>query len=279
MGALDTAFKNAFPVAADADTTLVRALGASIETYLAAPYTLNANTASAPTSAPAGTIQRFIGKDADAYQVAVVDSFGGAPAIRLRRANGTGALPTAVLNGDIVGRLDVAGYYTTGGPAYATVPAGMRGEATQDWTSTAQGSRLVFATTPNSSATPQDALYIGQDQSVRAKGALGYIAGVGAGNTVSQATSRVTGVTLNAVTGQIVLFTAAGSSVGATFTLTNSFIAATDILLVNVSGAPTGLYYFGIKVGAGAAQITVFCPGNNSESVTLNFAVIKGSAN
>lgn len=279
MGALDTAFKNAFPAAADADTSLVRALGATIETYLAAPYALNANVAASPTSAPTGMIQRLIGKDADAYQMAVVDSFGGAPSVRLRRANGTGASPTGVVNGDIVGRFDVSGYYTSGGPAYATVPAGLRGEATQDWTSAAQGSRLVFATTPNSSATPVDALFIGQDQSVRAKGPVGYAAGVGAGNTVAQATSRVTGVTLNAPTGQIVLVTAAGSSVGATFALTNSFIAATDILLVCVSGNPTGLYYFGVKCGAGSAQITVFNTANNNESVTLNFAVIKGSAN
>jgi hypothetical protein len=279
MGALDTAFKNAFPAAAAADTALCRGLGATIEGYFAAPYSLNANAATSPTSAPTGVIYRLIGKDGDASQSLVLDSFGGVAELIARRANNTGASPTAIANGDILGRYSFAGYYTSGGSAYSARPASLRAEATQTHTSTAQGSQLVLATTPNSSTTPTDALWVGQDQSVRAKGPLGYAAGVGAGNTVAQATNRTTGVTLNAVTGQIALVTAAGASGGQQFTLTNSFIAATDILVISVSGAPTGLYYFGTKCGAGSAQITVFNPGLNNESVTLNFAIIKGANN
>jgi hypothetical protein len=279
MGALDTAFKNAFLAAAAADTALCRALGAAIEAYLAAPYSINANAAASPTSAPTGMIARVIGKDGDAVQALVVDGFGGVPEIIPRRANSTGASPAAIANGDILGRFSFAGYHTSGGSGYSARPASLRAEATQTHTSSAQGTRLVFATTPDSSTTPADALFIGKDQSVRAKGPLGYINGQGAGSTVSQASSRTTGVTLNAATGQITLVTAAGASTGQSFVLTNSFIEATDILVISVAGSPTGLYYFGTKIGSGSATITMFNPGNNNESVVLNFAIIKGANN
>lgn len=279
MGAVATAFTNAFPNGSNIAKSDCRALGATIETYVSAPFTLNYNAAASPTSAPTGYIQRLIGKDADTYQMLVIDGFGGAPTARLRRANGTGAAPTAVVANDVVGRLEYTGYYTTGGTTYATNPASIRGIATENWSSTAQGSQVVVATTPNTTATPADALFIGQDQSVLAVGNLGYVTGKGAGGTVTQATSRTTGVTLNAVTGQITLFNGAGSSLGQTFTLSNSKIKSTSNLHINIAGSPTGLYYFGVKITAGAAAITVFNPGNNSEAPVLQFAIIDCSAN
>ena len=73
----------------------------------------------------------------------------------------------------------------------------MRCEATQNWTSTALGSRLVFQTTPNSTASPVDVMWVGQDASLLVKGAIGYQTGIGTGGAVTQVTSRTTGVTLN----------------------------------------------------------------------------------
>jgi hypothetical protein len=279
MGAIATGFNTVFADGANVSLASARGLGATIETYLSAPYTLNYNAAASPTSAPSGYIQRLVGKDADAYQMLVVDGFGGIPTLRARRANGTGAAPTAVVSSDVVGRMEFSGYYTSGGAAYATNPASVRGEATENWSSTAQGSRVVVATTPNTTATPADALFIGQDQSVLAKGNLGYITGQGAGGTVSQATSRTTGVTLNAVAGQITLFSGAGSSAGQSFVLTNNKIKSTSLLLINIAGSPTGLYYFGVKIGSGSATITVFNPGNNNEQPVLSFIVLDGATN
>jgi hypothetical protein len=258
MGAIATGFNTVFADGANVSLASARGLGSTIETYLSAPYTLNYNAAASPTSAPSGYIQRLVGKDADAYQMLVIDGFGGIPTTRLRRANGTGAVPTAVVSSDVTGRFEFSGYYTSGGAAYATNPASVRGEATENWSSTAQGSRVVIATTPNTTATPADALYVGQDQSVLAKGNLGYITGQGAGGTV---------------------FSGAGSSAGQTFTLTNNKIKATSLLLINVAGAPTGLYYFGVKIGAGSATITVFNPGNNNEQPVLSFIVLDGATN
>jgi hypothetical protein len=283
MGAIATGFNTVFADGANVSLASARGLGATIETYLAAPYTLNGNAAASPTSAPSGYIQRLIGTDADAYQMLVVDGFGGIPTLRVRRANGTGAAPTAIVASDVVGRMDFSGYYTAGGTAYATNPASVRAEATENWSSTAQGSRVVIATTPNTTATPADALYIGQDQSVLAKGALGYITGQGAGGTVAQATSRTTGVTLNAVTGQITLFNGAGSTTLTTasrFTLTNNKIAATDTLVINlITSANNLVYLFGAKCAAGSADIWVMASAATAEAPVIQFSVIKGASN
>lgn len=278
MGAIATAFTNAFADGANVAKATCRAIGATIESYLAAPYTLNNNAASSPTSSPSGLIQRLIGKDADAYQLNVVDSFGGIPAVRLRRANGTGASPTAVVANDVVGRMDFSGYYTSGGAAYAVAPAFIRGQATENWSSAAQGAQAVIATTPNGSANPVDALFIGQDQSVRAKGGLGYVSGQGVGATVSQTTSRTTGVTLNALSGRIILINAAGLPNGAAFPLTNNKIELTDTLVINAVST-AGYYYFAVTIQAGIAYIGVFNPTANTESVALQFNIIKGAIN
>jgi hypothetical protein len=255
----------------------LRALGGTIESVF-----LNAaNTVSAPsTAAPAGYAQRFVGKDGDANQIIVMDAFGGVPALRLRRANGTGAAATAVASGDTIGEAQFTGYYVTGGPAYDTFSASLRAVATENWTSALQGTQLVFKITPTGSATPLDSFWMGQDGSFLSRGVLGYQTANGAGATVSQATSRTTGVTLNKPTGQITMFgPIAGASAGQTFTLTNSFITANDTVVCSVTDASvTGVYYFGVKVGTGLAKITMFNPGANVETPVVNFTIYRGAA-
>jgi hypothetical protein len=283
MGNVATAFNNTFVDGDDVDKADCRAIGQEIEDYVAAPRTHNANAAGSPTSAPSGYIRRAIGADGNLDQLDVIDGFGGVPGVRLRRANGTGASPTAVLSGEVTGRMDWSGYYTTGGPGYALRPSSIRGEATENWTSTAQGARAVIATTPNGTATPVDAFYVGQDQSARAKGALGYINGQGAGGAVTQLTSRATGVTLNAVTGQITLFSAAGQttlSTASRFTLTNSKIEATDTLQISLINSPNNLvYFFGSKCAAGSADIWLMASAATVEAPVIQFNLFKGANN
>ena len=70
-------------------------------------------------------------------------------------------------------------------------------------------------------------------------GGIGYVAG--AGGTVTQITSRTTTVVLNKLCGNITMFSAAqAANAIVTFTLTNSFIAATDYLLVQHISATNG---------------------------------------
>jgi len=110
----------------------------------------------------------------------------------------------------------------------------------------------------------------------------------GAGGTVTQLTSRTTGVTLNQACGAITLV--AGSLAGHEadeFTLTNSEIAATDVVIVNIKSgadAATRKYYTiaVTSVSAGSCTISIgnndngTLPAAGTDTLVLSFAVIKG---
>ena len=62
------------------------------------------------------------------------------------------------------------------------------------------------------------------------------------------------------------------------FTLTNSTIAATDVVVLNHASAGTvGKYALNAAAGAGSAVITVtnISAGSLSEAIVIRFAVIK----
>jgi len=118
-------------------------------------------------------------------------------------------------------------------------------------------------------------------KSIHATAGLGY--GTGAGGAVTQATSKSNGVTLDKVCGQITMNNAAlNAGVSVSFTLTNSAIAATDVVEVNIaSAASADSYHVSVTaVAAGSCRIQVrnFTAGNLSETLVLNFAVIKAVA-
>jgi hypothetical protein len=104
---------------------------------------------------------------------------------------------------------------------------------------------------------------------------LGY--GTGAGGTVTQATSRTTGVTLSKPTGAITMFSAAGSATAATFTVTNTLVAATDTIILNQKSG-TNLYVLLVTaVAAGSFNITFYTTGGvATDAPVINFALIKG---
>lgn len=108
---------------------------------------------------------------------------------------------------------------------------------------------------------------------------LGVGYATGAGGAVTQITSRTTGVTLNNVSGKITLVSAAGSTTPASFTVTNSAVAATDTIIVNQASG-TNLYeIFVTAVATGSFQITFFTTGGTTtEQPVFNFNVIKGVA-
>lgn len=124
--------------------------------------------------------------------------------------------------------------------------------------------------------------FAGAALSSSASAGVGYATGAGAGGAVTQITSRTTTVTLNAITGAITLFAATPViNTWVTFTLTNSSIAATDVIVVSVKSA-TNTYVAAVAaMGAGGAQISfVAIAGTpSSDSPVINFAIIKGSSN
>jgi hypothetical protein len=105
----------------------------------------------------------------------------------------------------------------------------------------------------------------------------GYI--VGDGGTVAQSTSKSTAVTLNKRCGQVTMNGAAlAAATTVTFTLTNSTIAATDLLVLNhVSGGTAGSYLLNAQAAAGSASINVrnITAGSLGEAIVIGFAVIK----
>ena len=106
---------------------------------------------------------------------------------------------------------------------------------------------------------------------------LGYAAA--ASGTVTQATDKSTGVTLNKSVGRITMNNAAlAAATAVSFTLTNSLISAGDTIIVNISGGGTvGAYTTYISsMTAGSAVITLrnFTAGSLSEAVVINFSVI-----
>ena len=117
--------------------------------------------------------------------------------------------------------------------------------------------------------------------SVLATTDLGYT--TGSGGTVTQLTSKSTGVTLNTVSGQITMHNAQlNRNTGVAFTVTNSAVAATDVVIVNIaSGATSNAYTATIDaVAAGSFSIHLHnhLSGTDlSEAVVLNFVVIKGA--
>lgn len=107
---------------------------------------------------------------------------------------------------------------------------------------------------------------------------FGYTAA--AQGTVTQATSKSTGVTLNKSAGQITMNNAAlAGATAVSFTLTNSLISTNDLLILNVGSGGTAVAYtvYTSSISAGAAVITLrnmTTATSLSEAVVINFALI-----
>ena len=108
---------------------------------------------------------------------------------------------------------------------------------------------------------------------------FGYI--TGGGGTVTQATNKATGVTLNKPSGQITMNNASlAAATIVSFTFTNSTISSTDLLVINhVSGGTIGSYTFTAACGSVSATVYVrnATGGSLGEAIVLRYAVIKGA--
>ncbi|CAB4173034.1 hypothetical protein UFOVP953_25 [uncultured Caudovirales phage] len=110
---------------------------------------------------------------------------------------------------------------------------------------------------------------------------IGYSAA--AQGTVTQATSKSTGVTLNKSMGRITMNNASlAGGAAVTFTLTNSLISANDVVMVSVSGGGTaGAYWpYVSSQTSGSAVIGLWnsTGGALAEAVIINFAIIHGAS-
>jgi hypothetical protein len=135
----------------------------------------------------------------------------------------------------------------------------------------ASGAGFRFVQSTNTTTTVGNFYLINTSQK------FGY--DTGAGGTVTQLTNKSTGVTNNRPTGQIVMNGAAlAANTTVTFVLTNSLIAATDIVVLqHTSTGTNGAYNLNAFPAAGSATISVrnTTAGSLSEAIVLSFAVIR----
>ena len=108
-------------------------------------------------------------------------------------------------------------------------------------------------------------------------GRMGFA--TGSGGAVTQSTSKATAVTLNTACGQITMNNASlNAATIVSFTLTNTAIAATDVLVLNhISGGTIGAYTLNAQAAAGSATINVRnnTAGALAEAIVIQFVVIK----
>ena len=137
-------------------------LGIGTATQSVKLQVVNNATTVTPT---AGTVLGVAGANASTTAISI-DGYGGLPFFVFRRANGTAASPTAVASADIVGAFGVFGYNSS---AYTTSASGsIFFNATETWTTTANGLNITFRTTPNGStgAAVVERLKIDQDGAI-----------------------------------------------------------------------------------------------------------------
>ena len=109
---------------------------------------------------------------------------------------------------------------------------------------------------------------------------IGYPSG--SGGAVTQATNKTTGVTLNTPTGVITMDDASlAAAAEATFTVTNSSVAATDTIVASIaSGDTAGQHIVGVTaVASGSFKLTVTnvtASTATTAAIVINYAVIKG---
>ena len=111
----------------------------------------------------------------------------------------------------------------------------------------------------------------------------GSLIGPTDGGTVTQATNKGTGVTLNTESGQITMNNAAlADAAEVSFTVTNSKVAATDVVVACHGSAGTaGAYIVSANgIAAGSFKITVsnVSGGALSEAIVINYVALKGAS-
>ena len=184
---------------------------------------------------------------------------------------GADVLPIVQATTSTTKQLSVTNLFTS--PAFVTPALGTPASGNlSNCTSTS-----MVLTTPVLGAATGTSLSVTGNIVISSTGKHGYT--TGSGGTVTQATSKATGVTLSKSTGQITLNAAAlASDTTVSFTLTNTVIESGDILILNhISAGTAGSYLLNAQSAAGSASINVrnITAASLSEAIVISFAVIK----
>lgn len=141
--------------------------------------------------------------------------------------------------------------------------------------------KIVGGTFQQNTSENPEAIDWGKVQNKPTAYVPGYISG--SGGTITQLASKSTGVILSKFSGAITLVNSSlAAATIVSFTLTNTVIAATDVLVLNhISGGTPGSYILNARCAAGSAIINIRnnTAGSLSEAIVIQFAVIKGVNN
>lgn len=212
-----------------------------------------------------GTGRHTITTDAESNPI-VLTSYGtGTSHLTWQQANGTATSPTKTLSGDIPLRIESRGYQqTTNGFVQGTMIQAM---ATQDYTSTAIGSKLEFYTTPNNSTTNALVLTLGQDQSAIFAGTMRIQSLVTAGPVKTDSSGNLTS---EAQLSQ----TRGGTGVNNAGTLTygSNNITLTTTGTTSLTLPTSGTINLGTDINSGAATSGQVLTANGSGGSTFTSA-------
>jgi hypothetical protein len=209
-----------------------------------------------------------------------VSTAAGANALVFARSkSGVFGTMTAVASGDATGYISFSGTDGTNFIEGARITSSVDGAVSTN----RMPSKLQIHTAPAGSTTlnlaqewnaTQQSLFSGDALAVGASSSMGF--GTGSGGSVTQATSRTTGVTLNKSNGAITLVSAAGVATWTSFTVTNSLVAATDVIRV-CQKSGTNLYLIHVTaVASGSFQVSFATSGGTAtDAPVFSFAVCK----
>lgn len=198
---------------------------------------------------------------------------GSGATISISGATFTGSFSLSNVN--ILGGTATLSTLTVSGTA--SLSTASIGSATVLGGSATLSSLTVSGTASLSTATISTATVSGTLLATSPSAGIGY--GAGSGSASTQLTNKSTAVTLNGLTGQITLNSFSMSSAAtASFVMTNSAIVATDVIVPNINSASYSARAF---AGTGTALFTVTNQSGvtASDSPTINFVVLRGSAN
>jgi len=199
------------------------------------------------------------------------ETYGLAPSLRMRRAQGTLASPTAVASGQSIGQILGGGYGSTG---FFHDKAQMIFSASETWTDTAQGTAIGFSTTLNGTTTTGERLRINNDGNVGiGTTAPGYKLEVrGTGNNITSGSIQARN-TADTTSSAAIVSVASGTSNGASGYLgafhgayNNGALADRLVLATNSDAIGITLY------ATGAAQDIRFFSGSTTERVRIDSA-------
>ena len=155
--------RNLFSMIA-AGATLAFSMGVSAQALYVAP----SGNVGVGTLDPGTAVEVVRSEAAGSFRLtSYTDASNQAPQFIQRRSRGTSAAPIAIDGGDQIGLISFRGYTGSG---FTATKATISVKATEDWSPSANGSQMTFATTPNGTTKMKNVMEITNDGKVKIKG-------------------------------------------------------------------------------------------------------------